>query len=628
MAAITKNTNVENYIMAEESHSTDQKPKNKTGVCYSRKFIGFLILNVLVAYIVVIWLATKGSDENSQETTADDATKTSYRNRKIHINTGAVVSDNVACSNIGRDFLLRGGSAADAAIATLLCNGVVTPHSMGVGGGLFIVYYDAKSQKAVYISGRERAPKNIPGDIYVNKSGCFGGLYIAVPGELKAYWTLHRKYGRLPWKDLFAPAVHLARNGFYLANSVYKALSYMKNRLSVNLQDYEPFCEVFCDQEGNIVPEGSVVRNTRLADFLEKVGERGSDYLYNSSLTDIVVKEINDKVSMQLWEKSDLQIYHAKEGPALSVDLGQWTLHTVPDPSGGPVLALLMNIFKELKFSKSVMTKDPAKTYHLMIEATKFAYSLRPLLGDGDFEPQVKNVVARLVSNGLAKNITKSIDRNKTHPQSYYTNSTMTSHDDQGTSHVSILAPNGDAMSATSTIDFYFGSMFMSNTTGIIWNNEMCDFSLKRTAQQVSGVNSVKPGKQPLSSMVPAIFIDKKSGKVRLVIGAAGGSRITTTVAQISARVLLFGETIEEAIRKKRFHHHFSPDVLKYEFGFPQDILSELKNKYGHEIKERDRYMAVAEGVERCPVTGQVSAFADIRKLPGWASFVRNTTTI
>ncbi|XP_062589611.1 glutathione hydrolase 1 proenzyme-like [Saccostrea cucullata] len=628
MAAIGKDSNGENYIMAEESHSTDKKPKKKTGVCYSKKFIGFLILNVLVAYIVVIWLATKGSDESSQETT-DFRTKTSYKSRKLRINTGAVVSDNVACSNIGRDFLLRGGSAADAAIATLLCNGVVTPHSMGVGGGLFIVYYDAKSQKSVYISGRERAPKNIHSDIYVNKSGCLGGLYIAVPGELRAYWTLHRKYGRLPWKDLLTPAVHLARHGFYLANSVHKALSYMKNSFNINLQDHAPLCDVFCDQEGNIVPEGSIIRNSRLADFLEKVGERGADYLYNSSLTDVVVKEINDKVSMKFWEKGDLQTYHAKEGPSLSVDLGQWILHTVPDPSGGPILALLMNIFKELKLSKSAMTKDPAKVYHLMIEATKFAYSLRPLLGDGDFEPQVKNIVARLVSNALASNITKIIDRKRTHPQSYYTNITMTSHDDQGTSHVSILAPNGDAMSATSTIDFYFGSMFMSNTTGIIWNNEMCDFSIKRTAQQeVSKVNSVKPGKQPLSSMVPAIFINKKSGKVRLVIGAAGGSRITTTVAQISARVLLFGETIEEAIRKKRFHHHFSPDVLKYEFGFPQDILSELKNKYGHEVKERDRYMAVAEGVERCPVTGQVFAFADIRKLPGWASFVQNTTLI
>lgn len=627
MAANAKNLDPENQIIAEESH--ERVSNKKSGICYSKKFIGFLILNVLVAYIVVIYLATKDSDDNGdQETTTMMAPAEARGADEVHVNTGAVVSDNVACSNIGRDFLLKGGSAADAAVATLFCNGVLTPHSMGVGGGLFMVYYDAESKKSVYISGRERVPKNVQKDMYVNHQGCFDAKYIAIPGEIKAYWTLHRKYGRLPWKNLVKPAVHFARNGFHISNSVAKAIKYLKDNLQINVKDFPSLCSVFCDTDGNPVSEGALVRNAKLADFLEMIGEKGPDYLYNSSLTDIVVKEINDEVSFKFWDREDLETYHAKEGSALSVDLGQWTLHTVPDPSGGPVLALLMNLFRELKLSKSIMDANPAGTYHLMIEATKFAYSLRPKLGDGDYEPDVKNLVNRLVSKKLAKDLAALVDRNKTHPGDYYTNNTMTSQEEHGTSHVAVLSQTGDALSATSTIEYYLGSLFMSNKTGIIWNNEMCDFTLKRTNEEVPEVNSVKPGKQPLSSMAPVIFVDNQSGKVRLLTGAAGGTRITTTVAQIAARVLLFGESIEEAIRKKRFHHHLSPNVLMYEFGFPEDIVSQLQDTYGHKTEKRESYMAVAEGIERCPVTGQVSAFADLRKLPGGASFVQKTIFI
>nr|XP_022290433.1 gamma-glutamyltranspeptidase 1-like isoform X2 [Crassostrea virginica] len=611
--------------VVEESHDT--MSKKKSGVCYSKKFIGFLVLNVAVAYIVVIWLATK-EPAGSEETSQGSAPKVDNSADEVRVNSGAVVSDNVACSNIGRDFLLKGGSAADAAIATLFCNGVVTPHSMGVGGGLFIVYYDAKSRKSVYISGRERAPLNVRKDMYVNESTCFDAKYIAIPGEIKAYWTLHQKYGRLPWRDLVRPAVHLAKNGFHISNSVSKAIKFLIERYNYDLRNFPPLCSVFCDPDGNVVSEGALVRNPRLGHFLEGIGEQGPDYLYNSSLTDIVVQEINEQVTFDFWDRRDLETYRTKEGAGLSVDLGQWVLHTLPDPSGGPVLAMLMNLFKELKLSKRNMDTDPVRTYHLMIEAIKFTYSLRPGLGDSDFEPKVKDLVRRLVSAEFARDVAERIDRNKTRQQSYYTDNPMTTHEEHGTSHVSILSQNGDALSATSTIDYYLGSLFMSNTTGIIWNNEMCDFTLKRTEAGVREVNSVKPGKQPLSSMAPAIFVHKETGRVRLVIGAAGGTRITTTVAQIAARVLLFGESIEEAIRKKRLHHHFSPDVLKYEFGFPQDILRKLKDEYGHKMERRETYMAVAEGVEQCPVTGQVSAFADIRKLPGGASYVQKTVFV
>ncbi|CAG2198857.1 CD224 [Mytilus edulis] len=358
---------------------------------------------------------------------------------------------------------------------------------------------------------------------------------------------------------------------------------------------------------GQILPQGSFVQWPKLAETYKQLADVGPDYMYKGKVAETMAQEIKNLGG--IFQKEDFESYSVKESSGINVDLGDMILLTHGAPSGGPVMALTMKILEGMGINKDSLKDTPSKAlaFHKMIEAIKLSYGERFKLVDEDFVDGVKELV----------------EKTKTHDIEYYANATEAAHD-QGTAHVSVLSPEGDAVSVTSTVNTYFGSLTVSESTGIIWNNEMADFSLFDNSNlfglKATVPNKVQAGKRPLSSMAPAIFVDKKTGSVRMIIGNAGGSRITTTNIQVAVRNLWMGQDIEDAVREKRLHHQLDPNVLVYEFGYPQDILEELK-KYGHELKIKDTFMSVVQAISRNMRTGEINGFSDERKFPGKAMF-------
>ncbi|XP_033753012.1 glutathione hydrolase 1 proenzyme-like [Pecten maximus] len=466
-----------------------------------------LCLTFVVIYTVALTLGIVLSHQRSDGHTANV--------RKITIAVGAVVSDHETCSEIGRDMLARNGSAVDAAIAALLCDGLMSAHSMGIGGGSFFAIYDSKTRQTRTINARETAPSALTYSLNTQRSVNSKVLSIGVPGEIRGYWEAHKSYGRLPWADLFQPTINLAENGHYLSQPVHRAFRVLKQKFNMDFANNTEFCKIYCDDTGQIAPEGAIIKNPRLARTLRGIAENGPSYLYEGPIADTIIREIQEKGGVMT--KKDLAEYTPIVEDGIAVDLGDVTLLTMGAPSGGPVLGLILNILKGvLHLGKSDMATPNKRsaTFHALVEATKLAYGDRWQLADPAFVPDVKQVVDRMISDSYASFLRKEkLDMRRTHEWSYYTNKTYQPKD-HGTVHVSVLAPDGSAVSVTSSINYYFGSGILSESTGIIWNNEMSDFS------KTNPRNFVEPGKRPLSSMVPAIFVDK-SGEVQVIVGGS-----------------------------------------------------------------------------------------------------------
>nr|CAD7429315.1 unnamed protein product [Timema monikensis] len=346
-----------------------------------------------------------------------------------------------------RDILARNGSVVDAAIATMFCNGIITPQSMGIGGGFLMTLYRRDAREAVVLNARETAPAAASTNMFrdhrirrANHSStadllcvcvcaCAGGLAIGVPGEIRGYWEAHKKYGVLPWDKLVAPAIKICEEGYNMTEHQYTSL-------------------LFREQS-----------------------------IYNSSIL------------------------------------------------SGAVIAFILNILEGYNFTaKSVSTiDDTVLTFHRIAEAFKYGYARRTELGDPNFV-NVTEILKRLTSKSYATTIRRNIRDDRTHSNASVYGGEFYNQNDHGTSHISIVAPNGDAVSITST-------------TGVILNSGMDDFSSPNFNSffDVPGspANRIEPGKRSLSSMSPSIVVDR-DGDVRMVLGASGGTRITTAVAFVS----------------------------------------------------------------------------------------------
>ncbi|XP_066055975.1 glutathione hydrolase 5 proenzyme [Chamaea fasciata] len=512
---------------------------------------------------------------------------------------GAVAADTESCSLIGRNILKSGGSAVDAAIAGLICTSVMNPQSSGLGGGVVFSIYNASTGTVEVINARETAPRMFSHNLLSRCSVGFpiGAPWIGVPGELRGYEEAHRRHGRLPWKALFEPTIKLLSGPLVISPVLEKILHH---------PDFsnpgKSLCPLLCDGQ-RFLKGGETFRWRALQQTLQAVAEHGAAAFYEGEIGKALVEDARKAGSSLTLE--DLRAYKAEVSSALNITLNSRTKVFAPGPPmGGAVLMFILKVLEEFKFHKASLAtpEEKVEAYHYIAEALKFGNMLRPLMSDPAFS-EVQVPVGTLLSEQFAEFVRQRIDTRGDHPVSHY-NLLESLYNDKyrsmGTSHISVLAADGSAVSATSTINYPFGSFVYSNRTGIILNNELADFCIAN--------RTIKPGEKPPSAMVPSILVSK-SGDM-LVIGGAGGGWIISATTMVIINKLWFGYDLEHAISAPVMHTQ--GESVLFEETFSKEVRTGLLDR-GHKEKKDKFAMNVVQGISK---EGKcISAYSDKRKL-------------
>ncbi|GFN83041.1 gamma-glutamyltranspeptidase 1 [Plakobranchus ocellatus] len=553
----------------------------------------------------------QGNNNDDVPTTSPTAPTPAYKSATGFFTYAAVVADSKLASEIGTDIMARKrGNAVDAAVASLFATGLLSAHSCGLGGGSFIVIYDNERNEWHAIDARESAPGAATEDMYVGQRGKSrsGGMASGVPGEVMGLWEIHRRLGKLPWSDVVSPSIKLCQAGVPLTQAMYTGVSLGLTK-DKHKQDFAPYF----DENGQVKPVGSLIQLPKLARTLQAISDDPTSF-YNGSLAKEIVADLQEEGG--IITEDDLRDYKLKWTKPTMLHLpGGYRLHSIPAPGSGPVLSYILNILTgyNMKPSDVETSEGEILSYHRIIEAFKFAFGKRTELGDEDFV-DISQMVKNMVTLSFGEETRALINDSQTQPTSYY-NPRAAITNDAGTSHLSVIDSQGSAVAVTSTINSYFGSKVKGYRTGIVFNNEMNDFSVPSETNifglPASKANYIRPGKRPMSSMCPTIIWDENRKRVKLVTGAAGGRMITTTIAKNIIDVLWLNRSLLESVDSKRAHHQLTPNYVFLEKGFSKDIEEGLEAK-GHEIRQM-RGMPVIQAIDILD-NGEIAGTADFRK--------------
>ena len=495
-----------------------------------------------------------------------------------------VVSGNVIASEVGRDILKQGGNAVDAAVAVGMALAVVHPEAGNIGGGGFMTI---RMGDSVYtIDYREKAPAAASRDMYLNLRGqpselsAVGHLSVGVPGAVAGMFEAHRRFGKLTWARVMAPAIRLANQGFIIDDYRSRSLDGAWEQMYIFPASREYFFPT-----GRAPTPGTTFVQRDLGKTLQTISDSGAAGFYRGRVADLIVAEMQRGGGVITHE--DLAAYKAEWREPVRLTYRGYTIYSQPPASsGGVTMGMIFNIMEGYGKLPAFGT---AELLHREAEAMRQAFMHRNThLGDPGF---VKMPIDRLLSKAYADSLRKGTDLGKATPTPQFDPGAPGG---SSTTHYSVVDENGNVVSCTTTLNNSYGSGVAVAGGGFLLNDEMDDFSTAPGKPNMYGLvqgenNAIAPGKRMLSAMTPSLVVDPQ-GRLFMVVGTPGGPTIITQVYHVISNVIDHGMPLPDAVAAPRMHHQALPDEIRLETnGFTPATLDKLK-AMGHALVFRGRW--------------------------------------
>ena len=553
------------------------------------KFVRFIKPSFVFCFAILLSLSLQGKQK--REDREPEAATGYQHNSAFQSEDFMVVAANPYASWAGKNVLVKGGSAIDAAIAVQAMLTLVEPQSSGIGGGGFILYWDNKAKKLHTFDGRETAPSKARIDLFLKNGkpikwidAVVGGKSIGVPGVLKALDMAHKEFGNLAWSELFTDSITMSKNGFTVSN---RLASLLEKRIHPGLNQFR-MSSVYFYPGGQPLTQGTVKKNAALGRTLTSIAENGADVFYKGKIADNIASSAQFAIiNPGLLTSKDIAEYKAvKRSPVCGSYRTYKVCGMAPPSSGGINVLQILRTLELYNIGQYPIGSIPA--VHLFTQASRLAYADREMyIADSDFS---RLPYSALVSKPYLADRSRKISLNKDMGKtlagkpflltSFSKGETL---EQSNTSHFSIVDKEGNAVSMTTSIEFAFGSGVMVD--GFLLNNQLTDFSFNPYRYNDAVLNRVEPKKRPRSAMSPTMVFDGE-GQLSLVLGSPGGSRIVSYVAQTIMGVLDWGLDIQEAINLPKVTNR--NDYTALEKGTVIEGLKAMLEKMGHKVQIQD----------------------------------------
>ena len=536
-----------------KSRSHNGKPRRWPGVIsYRRKTVVMRLLLIGLLMGLLAMLSRPHPAHAQRGTVAPEAATGRVEKLLATAERQMVVAANPLAADAGLEMLRAGGSATDAAIATQLVLNLVEPQSSGLGGGAFLLHWDRAKRELVSYDGRETAPSAATPDRFMISGSPMpfsqavaSGLSVGVPGTPRLLEEMHKRHGRLPWAQLFGPAIQLSEQGFAVSTRLHLLLWLM------GADNFSPAARAyFFDGGGNPHPVGHVLKNPALAATLKALRDGGADAFYNGATAQAIIAAVAAASPLKGdLQAADLATYKViPREPLCSTYRSYRVCGMAPPSSGGLAVAQTLKLLEPFDLGRGPKAKLNARAMHLIVEAEKLAFADRDRYiadpahvspPDGLLDAEYMGIRRTLMNEQAAmpkptagvppvRPTSPSVQpKPLKRAELFGDDATLES---VGTSHISIIDADGNAVSMTSTIEAGFGSRLFAG--GFLLNNEMTDFSFRSVDDQGRAIaNAIAPGKRPRSSMAPTLVFDE-AGDLKAVVGSPGGSRIILYVVK------------------------------------------------------------------------------------------------
>ncbi len=561
----------------------------RAGFFRTRLFTGVVLSSAISALMLSadVTLAQQASD-----TVAPERATGFTSAKRVEAKNFMVAAANPLAAEAGRDVIAKGGNAIDALIAVQTVLGLVEPQSSGLGGGSFLVYFDAAANKLTTFDGRETAPMEATPKLFLDARGqplkfmdaVVGGRSVGTPGTVRLLSEVHKRYGKSDWASLFERAEKLAADGFQVSPRIASLIAAEGDRL----KKYDGPRGYFYDASGAPLKAGTVLKNPAYAETLKAIAAGGADAFYEGPIAEAIVKTVREAPGNPgVLSLADLANYRVKEREPVCATYRALDICGMGAPSSGAVaIGQMLGLIEN--FDIKALGAQNVESWRIVGDAQRLAFADRErYLADPDFQPLPINGLLKKDYLGKRASLldgTKALGADQVKAgEPEWDHALLFGRDAAiempSTSHFVIVDREGNVVSMTTTIESGFGSRLMTN--GFLLNNELTDFSFKTHDGNLPVANRVEPGKRPRSSMAPTIVM--KDGKPLLAIGSPGGSQIIGYVAQALIAYIDWDMPVEQIVAQPHFINRFGP--YEIEAGTGAEKFAEPLKALGYEVK-------------------------------------------